>query len=70
MSRPTSVTHTHEYPTSKQYAFARGLAIKAGYPPAYAVAAARRDMQGKSRVGDMKRQECSDLIEWLKAKIG
>lgn len=69
-SRPTSVKHTYEYPTDKQLSFARNLAIQAGYPPAYPVQAARRDMNGKNRIGDMKRQECSELISFLQAKLG
>ena len=70
MATPASVKHTHDYPTGKQIAYARSLAIKAGYPAGYAVNAARRDMNGKNRIPDMKRQECSDLIEFLLAKIG
>lgn len=66
-----SVTVRHQYaaPTDKQIAYATSLAIKAGYPHGYALSAARRDMNGKNPVGDMKRQECSKLIEWLNAKI-
>lgn len=70
MARPTSVTHPYGDPTDKQLAFALKLAIAAGYPPAYAVDAARHDMNGKGRIGAMKRQEASDLIAWLKAKLG
>jgi hypothetical protein len=70
MSKPTAVKKGNAYaaPTDAQLRFARSLAIKAGYPVAYAVDAARRDMNGKNRVGSMGRQECSDLIEWLQSR--
>lgn len=64
------VEHTYARPTDAQVKFATGLAVKAGYPRSYALAAARKDRNGKNSVGDMSRQECSEIIEWLKAKVG
>jgi hypothetical protein len=68
-AKTVSKGNTHEAPTAQQLSYAESLAVKAGYPRAYAVSAARKAMRGKSPVGDMKRAECSELIDFLKAKV-
>ncbi len=69
--KPTAVSNENSYasPTEAQIGYATSLAVQAGYPKSYALSAARRDMNGKNRISAMKRQECSDLIEYLKAKV-
>lgn len=56
--------HTYADCTPKQVAYAESLARKAGYKY---LAQARTAMNGKNRIGAMKRAECSDLIKFLGA---
>lgn len=69
MAKPTAVKNTYAEPTPAQVKFAENLAIQAGYPRSYALSAARRDFHGKNKIGPMKRQECSEIIDFLKAKL-
>ena len=50
-------------PTPKQLEYIEGLARSRGYRGAMD---ARRDFNGRNRIGAMKRDEASQLIDWLK----
>lgn len=64
-TKTTTVKYSYDKVTDRQYAYAESLARKAGYKR---LSDARRDMHGKNKIGDMKRAECSALIDWLLAR--
>ena len=62
-----TVTNTYAATTDKQVAYAEALARKAGY--SY-LSQAEKACFGRHKVGGLKREQMSRLIEWLKQKIG
>ena len=62
MTRTVAQGNMYERPTERQWTYADALARKAGYRSADD---ARRERNGKSRIGSMTRAEMSALIDWL-----
>lgn len=67
MRNAVAKTNTYAAPTTKQIAYAESLARQAGYR--YGINEARRAKTGKNPVGDITRQNLSDLIDWLQDRI-
>jgi len=59
------VTNTYAAATDKQIAYAESLARKAGYR---FLSDAEKACFGKRKIGGLKREAVSQLIDWLKNK--